>query len=183
MSGPWRRWAKLFFGGRGFLLVWFWPWPWERSGPTGGLGLRSLVFGMFNVPHLVVRGEGLWLGYRWKTGRGPPFGGVSDSGSPPSGWLSVGMGLVLVRVEGASLMKGTSVAESLFVGGFFLGRVAIGCSPDVHGDGGAGRLRGLFLVEGSLMIERTFTVLNKMGLHARPRPPWSRRSRNSRARF
>jgi len=178
MSGPlaalgetffWGTWLPFSFRGHSF-----------PGGPGAFLddGVGAPFLGLIQCPSFWGAGGGALAGLSMEIGGGLPFGAPSDP-VPPAARGAFGDALVLLR-GGLVPLQGISVPQGLLWTALFW--ACCGWDPSFFcGDGGGGRLCGLFLGEESPVIERTFTVLNKMGLTLVLPRPWSRPSRNSRA--
>lgn len=99
-------------------------------------GAPILFLLLFNLPHVVVRGAGLWLGYRWKTEVVRHLASVRVQVLLPL-VAALGMGLVLLR-GGLVPLRGFSTVQSFLWVGLFWGTLKLGVRPSILAMGVAG---------------------------------------------
>lgn len=128
MSGPLAALGETFFWGTWLPFSLVATLALGTFGPHWRLGSALLFLGIFNIPHLVAKGRGLWLGYRWKLDVVSHLAAFRVQSLLPL-LAVIGMGLVLVRVEGVSLAKGTSALGSFLWVGVFWGMLRLKVRP------------------------------------------------------
>lgn len=128
MSGPLAALGETFFWGTWLPFSLVLTLALGTLGKSWTLASPLLFLLIFNVPHIVARGRGLWLGYRWKLDVVSHLAAFRIQALLPLLAIA-GMGLVLVRLEAVPLMKGTSGFTAFLWVGFFWGVLRLKVRP------------------------------------------------------